>query len=147
MSESTVWWVLAGGLVGIELLTGTFYLLMVAMGAVAAALAAHAGIGMIGQTIAAAFVGGGAVALWHWKRERSPAAVRATANKDVNLDIGGTVHVDRWDAEQHTTVRYRGADWEASLSSGATVSLGAHRIVEVLGSRLIVKPMGTAETI
>jgi len=147
MTEFTVWWALAGGLVGIELLTGTFYLLMLATGAVAAALAAHAGVGMVWQTIAAAVVGGGAVALWHCKRERSPSAIRATANKDVNMDIGGTVNVDYWDTEQHTTVRYRGANWGASLSRGAVVSLGAHRIVEVLGSRLIVQPVGTAATI
>ena len=141
MSESTVWWVLAGGLVGIELLTGTFYLLMVAIGAGAGALAAHAGIGMTWQTIAAALVGGGAVALWHWQRERNPAPVRATANQNVNLDIGGTVHVEQWDAEQQTIVRYRGADWAASMAPDAVMGLGPHRIVEVLGSRLIVSPI------
>ena len=42
---STLWWVLAGVLVIAELLTGTFYLLMLALGSVAAAGAAHAGAG------------------------------------------------------------------------------------------------------
>ena len=32
MEESTIWWLLAGGLVVAELLTGTFYLLMLAVG-------------------------------------------------------------------------------------------------------------------
>ena len=141
MTESTVWWVLAGSLVGIELLTGTFYLLMVAIGAAAGALVAHAGMDMTTQTAIAAVVGGGAVALWHWQRGRNPAAVRATANPDVNLDIGGTVFVEQWDAQQHTTVRYRGADWVASLASGTAKAPGAHRIVEVLGSCLIVAPL------
>ena len=42
-AASTVWWVVAGVLVAVELATGTFYLLMLALGAAAAALAAHAG--------------------------------------------------------------------------------------------------------
>ena len=40
---ATGWWLLAGVLVAVELLTGTFYLLALALGAAAAALAAHAG--------------------------------------------------------------------------------------------------------
>ena len=43
MEESTIWWLLAGGLVVAELLTGTFYLLMLAVGVGAAAIAAHLG--------------------------------------------------------------------------------------------------------
>jgi len=42
MNESTIWWLIAGSLVGIELMTGTFYLLMLAIGASAGAIAAHA---------------------------------------------------------------------------------------------------------
>ncbi|MDO9198743.1 NfeD family protein, partial [Rhodoferax sp.] len=43
MAESTIWWVLAGAVVAIELATGTFYLLMLSVGLVAAAISAHAG--------------------------------------------------------------------------------------------------------
>jgi hypothetical protein len=32
MADSTVWWLLAGAAVAVELLTGTFYLLMLAIG-------------------------------------------------------------------------------------------------------------------
>jgi membrane protein implicated in regulation of membrane protease activity len=42
MGDATMWWVLAGVLVALELLTGTFYLLMLSLGAVAAALVAMA---------------------------------------------------------------------------------------------------------
>ena len=44
MSESTLWWLLAGAAVGLELVTGTFYLLMIALGLGAAAMAAHLGL-------------------------------------------------------------------------------------------------------
>ena len=39
MNDSTVWWLVTGVLVAAELMTGTFYLLMLATGAAAAALA------------------------------------------------------------------------------------------------------------
>ena len=61
MEESTIWWLLAGGAVVTELLTGTFYLLMLAMGLAAAALAAHLGLPLTAQIITSAMVGGGAV--------------------------------------------------------------------------------------
>ncbi|MGA8787294.1 MAG: NfeD family protein, partial [Polaromonas sp.] len=32
MSESSIWWLLAGAAVAVELMTGTFYLLMLAVG-------------------------------------------------------------------------------------------------------------------
>ena len=44
MADSTLWWLAAGGLIAVELITGTFYLLMISLGLVAAALAAHAGL-------------------------------------------------------------------------------------------------------
>ena len=40
MSHATIWWILTGSLVIAELLTGTFYLLMLAIGAAAGAMAA-----------------------------------------------------------------------------------------------------------
>jgi len=43
MAESTIWWLLAGGLIALELLTGTFYLLMLSLGVAGAAIAAHLG--------------------------------------------------------------------------------------------------------
>ena len=43
MAESTLWWIATGVLVALELASGTFYLLMLAIGGVAGALAAHAG--------------------------------------------------------------------------------------------------------
>ena len=43
MAESTIWWLLTGTAVGIELLSGTFYILMLSIGFAAGALAAHMG--------------------------------------------------------------------------------------------------------
>ena len=45
MSDSTLWWLLAGSTVALELFTGTFYLLMLAVGmgmvVLVSALAGH----------------------------------------------------------------------------------------------------------
>ena len=51
MAESTIWWLLAGSAVAVELVTGTFYLLMLAFGLAAAALAAHAGAPLVVQIV------------------------------------------------------------------------------------------------
>ena len=142
MTQSSIWWLLAGGAVAIELMTGTFYLLMIALGLAAAALATHLGAASAMQIIIAAVVGGGSVLVWRGIKQKQPAPLEASVNADVNLDIGGTVQVDTWAAEGTSTVNYRGAKWSVSHrnpQATATHSAGAHRIVEVIGSRLIVE--------
>ena len=141
MAESTVWWLLTGGAVAVELLTGTFYLLMLAIGLAAAALAAHAGVSMQAQLVVAALVGGGAVVGWHMLRQRGPRELPAAANRDVNLDVGETVHVTRWNPDGTTSVKYRGAQWTAVPVPGAIPVAGPHRIREVVGSRLVIEQL------
>jgi membrane protein implicated in regulation of membrane protease activity len=62
MQDSTVWWLLTGTAVAVELATSSFYLLMLAIGLAAGAMAAHVGGAVPTQLVAAAIVGGGAVA-------------------------------------------------------------------------------------
>ena len=115
---------------------------MIALGLAAAALATHLGAGNAMQIIIAAVVGGGSVLVWRGIKQKQPAPLEASVNADVNLDIGGTVQVDTWAAEGTSTVNYRGAKWSVSHrnpQATATHSAGAHRIVEVIGSRLIVE--------
>ena len=140
MDESTIWWLLAGAMVAIELFSGTFYWLMLSIGPVAAALAAHAGASTPLQLIVAAVAGSGSVIAWRFyqKTESTPPA---SANRDVNLDIGETVQVDAWQADGTSAVKYRGAHWDVALVADATPSAGRHRIVEVVGSRLIVQKL------
>ena len=77
LSAATFWWVAAGVVVAAELATGTFYLLMIALGLAAAAIAAHLGLASSGQIITGALVAGVATALWHWKRARAPRSAPA----------------------------------------------------------------------
>ena len=139
MAESTIWWLLTGAAVAIELITGTFYLLMLAIGLAAAALAAHAGASMTVQLLAAAAIGGGAVLAWHLVRRRQPAGPKASANRDVNMDVGESVHVESWNSDGTATVKYRGAAWTVVPAPGSIQSTGLHRIREVIGSQLVVE--------
>jgi len=139
MAESTIWWLLAGAAVAIELVTGTFYLLMLALGLAAGAIAAHAGAPMAAQLVVAALIGVGAVAAWHLQRGKRPAGPAISANRDVNMDVGETVQVDGWNADGTASVKYRGANWTAAAAAGTMHSTGPHRVREVIGNRLIVE--------
>ena len=139
-SQATSWWIVAGVLVAAELASGTFYLLMLALGAAAAAIAAQLGVAFNGQLLAAATIGGGAVAAWHFKRGRQPVAKPASENRDVNLDIGGTVHVSAWDAQGNAQVSYRGATWSVRYVGSGAAQPGAHVIRAIEGTRLMLEP-------
>ena len=140
MAESTIWWLLAGSAVAVELVTGTFYLLMLAFGLAAAALAAHAGAPLVVQIVTASVVGGGAVVAWHWIKRPRPGDPSARADRSVNLDVGELVMIDSWNADGTTSVKYRGATWTAVHRNGVTPSVGMHRVAELVGSRLLVDP-------
>ncbi len=144
MSNPTVWWLLAGITVAIELATGTFYLLMISIGMAAAAVAAHLGVPMPGQLVTAAVVGGGAVVMWHWQGSKKPKALHANANRDVHIDIGEQVTVTEWHADGTTSVNYRGSNWTAVLAHKPKAEVhpatGQYRIKEMSGNRLLIEP-------
>lgn len=119
-TTATFWWLAAGGLVIAELLSGSFYLLMLALGTAAGAVAAQVGLALEGQMLAAALVGGGAVGLWHQRRRRAPQSPPAQASRDLNLDIGQTVHVDDWRSDGAARVHHRGAAWDARFVGPGT---------------------------
>lgn len=140
MSESTIWWVMTGILVALEMLTGTFYLLVVALGFAGGAIAAHMALPVSAQIAVSALIGvGGSVALHLWRR-RKPGDPPARAQRSVNLDIGETVTIDAWAADRTAQVRYRGSQWTVVLRGDAAPVPGVHRVVELSGNRLIVEP-------
>ena len=140
----TLWWLAVGALVAAELATGTFYLLMLALGAVAGALAAHTGWSGTAQWLAAALVGVGATVAWHVLRSRAPASAPPSSNRDVNLDIGQTVQVPAWQADGTARVAYRGASWQVRLAPNQPSTTGGHTIIAVHGSELLLVPVASA---
>lgn len=136
-SAATLWWVAAGVLVAAELATGTFYLLMLALGLAAAALAAHAGLGFSAQLVLGALIGGGAIVAWHVRRQRLGGS-RPHAGRNFELDIGERVHVSRWEADGSARIDYRGASWEARYTGEGEPRPGLHVIRGVEANRLLL---------
>jgi membrane protein implicated in regulation of membrane protease activity len=146
VDESTQWWLMAGLLVVAELATGTFYLLMIALGAVAGALAAHAGLGTEVQLSAAAVVAALTAGGWYaWKRQRQQRQgdhpLGTQAAPDLELDLGQVVQVSAWESDGTTHVSYRGAPWSARLKqpSGTLPEPGAYRICAMQGNLLLLE--------
>lgn len=134
---ASFWWVLTGAAIVAELLTGTVYLLLVGGGFAAAAIAAHLGVSSTAQIVVAAAVGAGAVLLW---RQLGEPRIRARRGKADALDIGEIVEVTAWNADGTAQVRYRGAGWTALAQPGSAWVSGQHRVVDIVGSRLVVVP-------
>ncbi|MBK7615865.1 MAG: NfeD family protein [Vitreoscilla sp.] len=139
-NASTLWWLTAGALVLAELVTGTFYLLMLALGAAAAALAAAAGGGFTAQLLAAALVGGGAVVGWHRRRGASSNGTETASNRNVNLDVGERVQVAAWGADGRTQVQYRGSNWAAVFRGIGAPAPGEYLIIAVESNHLVLAP-------
>jgi membrane protein implicated in regulation of membrane protease activity len=137
MADWMVWLAAAGVLIVLELFTGTFYLLMMAIGLAFGALAAWLGAAMPVQTIVAAVVGIAGTGILHRSRLGRRSKVDPARDQNVNLDIGERVTVDAWHGGR-ARVMYRGALWDVELGPGAQPQAGDFRIVEVQGSRLIL---------
>ncbi len=134
MSDSTMWFVLAGVLVAFELVTGTFYLLMLGLGAAAGAFAAMAGYDLTGQLIAASLVGVlGVIVLRQLRRAKT-----IIEEQVGQLDLGAQVHVDAWDANGTSQVKHRGAVWTAQLAPGQAPLEGSYRIESMKGNTLVL---------
>lgn len=139
MQDYWIWWGAAVLCVVFEIVTGTFYLLVLAIGLAAAGLLAYTGSGFATQLIAAAVF---AVAGWGLIRKFSRSKRGLGQSKDPNLllDIGSSVQVAHWSSERRTQVQYRGANWEAELANDEALpaQAGEYLITGIEGNRLIL---------
>ena len=142
MANWMSWLVPAGLLVIMEIFSGTFYLLMVAIGFAAGALMAWLGFAEITQVIVAAVVGLAATYALRKSQYGKPHRIDAARDPNVNLDIGQIVRIDDWqntEGQQFAArVMYRGAMWDVDLEQNADPAPGLFTIREIRGSRLIV---------
>jgi membrane protein implicated in regulation of membrane protease activity len=133
MTDYWMWWVAAALLVGLELLTGTFYLLAVGIAFIVGGIAAWMGASVPAQLL----VGGGlavvAVIIAHqWRRSRG------TPPPQPPLDRGQSVRVDKWNADGTARVVYRGTHWNAELAPGRVTRAETMYIVDTRGSTLVL---------
>ncbi|MHB1085385.1 MAG: NfeD family protein [Thiobacillus sp.] len=133
MQAYLVWWILAAVLVGIELTSGTFYLLVYGVAAAVAGGVAWLGAGLIAQLLTASAIAVlGTLALRHWKR--STDHPESTVQ---DMDIGKTVQVETWQ-DGRGQVKYRGAVWDAEAESASVDSSRALIIRAVKGNTLVL---------
>lgn len=115
-----VLWIIAGlVLVIAELVTGTFYLLVLGLGGFAAAVVAWAGGNALLQVAAFGVVAIGGVLLVHHWHEANRKADEGHSNF---LDRGQPVVLEGWANESAglARVKYRGTSWDARVA-GARV--------------------------
>ena len=144
MSDYLIWLIAALALIIIEVMTGTFYLLVLGIAAFAGALAAYVGAGalaQVGSTGIIAAIGLFAVHRWHQSRS-------AGAQRDRSLDLGQAVTLESW-LDRNTKrvrVKYRGASWDAQLVGDPNVQLNdTLYICGAQGSQLQVSRLPAAQ--
>lgn len=138
MTAMWIWFGLAAiALIG-EVVTGTFYLLLVALGLACGGVAAWLNAGLEWQLVVCAVVS--LAGLWVLRRTGvlKKREVSAANNADVHLDIGQSVEVESWTEAGQARVWYRGAHWNAELAAGQTRAPGWYVITEVRGTRLVL---------
>lgn len=112
MEMYLLWAVTGIVLIIIEMLTGTFYLLVLGIAALAAAAAAYLGQSFWVQAVTVAAVSVlGVILIKRFRGTDQPAS-------DQGLDIGQAVTLDAWISEPDglARVKYRNAQWEAQVS-------------------------------
>jgi membrane protein implicated in regulation of membrane protease activity len=121
MDHAIVWAIIGLVLVIVELLTGTFYLLMLGVAAFGAAFAAWLGLDFAAQSIVAAVVSAvGCYGVHVYKAKNSaqqmpPIDAGMPASFEIWLDAGARL----------ARVRYRGASWDARVEGMDGVEPGA----------------------
>ena len=121
MDASLAWAIGGLVLVIVELLTGTFYLLMLALAAFGAAAAAWLGYELPTQALVAAAAAGAGCYAVHVYRARDRAV------KMAPIDAGMPASFETWidPGSRLARVRYRGASWDAHVEGADSVEPGA----------------------
>jgi membrane protein implicated in regulation of membrane protease activity len=121
LDPALAWAVVGLGLVIVELLTGTFYLLMLGIAAFGASAAAWLGQPFSIQVIVAALVSAAGCYAVHVYRSKNKGA------QMPSIDTGMPASFESWtDAGARLArVRYRGASWDARVEGSEGLEPGA----------------------
>jgi membrane protein implicated in regulation of membrane protease activity len=127
------WFSLALLLLGLEMATGTFYLLVLSAATAVGGLAALLSVGLAWQLMLCA-VGAvmGIVLLRRWRRSQ----INDLASD--SMDIGQPVKILKWHADGSARVFYRGAEWDAEPESADMPREGMFYIASVRGASLVL---------
>jgi membrane protein implicated in regulation of membrane protease activity len=127
------WFLLALVLLGLEMATGTFYLLIISIAMAVGGVVALLGFAMPIQLTIAALAGIIGIVLL---RNRKDGRSNDTAK--LSLDEGQPVKVLIWRDDGTARVFYRGAEWDAELVAGESARDGQFFIKSIHGSMLVL---------
>jgi membrane protein implicated in regulation of membrane protease activity len=133
MAHFWIWWILGALLIGLELATGTFYLLAVGVAFGLGGVAAWLGASLPMQLIIGGALSAIALAIAHYSRKGI-----AMPPSMAPLDRGQSVRVHKWNADGTARVEYRGTQWNAELAAPDTARAATMYIVATRGSTLVV---------
>lgn len=133
MAVYVYWFLLALLLLGLEIATGTFYLLILAVAIAIGGIFALLGFSFALQLTFTALAGIiGIVLLRRWKGSHLSDAA------GQSLDIGQPVKVLTWREDGTARVFYRGTEWNAELETENIEREGVFYISEIRGSVLVL---------
>jgi membrane protein implicated in regulation of membrane protease activity len=117
--EPYLLWIIVGiALIIAEMLTGTFYLLVIGAGAFVSALVAWLGLHVLWQAIIGGLAAlGGTLLVHHWHE----AQRKSDGGRSNFLDRGQPVVLEGWSNENAgiARVQYRGTSWDARVAGTA----------------------------
>lgn len=114
MSNSLTWLIAGLILIGLELASGTFYLLVLGIAALAGSLTAKLGAPLLPQALVTAVI---AIAGTLYLRRRR-AQLATDQPPSQGLDVGQSVEAVATLPDGRLRVRYRGAEWTAERLPG-----------------------------
>lgn len=131
MADYLIWLIAGLVLVIIEVMTGTFYLLVLGIAAFAGALAAYFGAGLLAQVACTGILAAIGLFAVHRRHQSRPG----NAGHDRSLDLGQAVTLESWQdqSSKRVRVKYRGASWDAELVGDTDVQL--NDTLYICGSR------------
>ena len=133
MAAYWIWWIIAGGLVVAELVTGTFFLLALGVAFAIGGFAALLGVAFEIQLVIAGIVAMAGLFLAHrWRRRQ------AAPPQEPSFDVGQTVRVQAWNPDGTARVAYRGTLWQAEMAAPDVPRGDTMVIVGVRGSTLVI---------
>ena len=109
MDNYIYWFSIAVVLLMVEMVSGTFYMLMLSLAFGAGGIAAYAGLNNQYQLGLAALVGIAGIVILR--------RIKSKPQDIQDLDIGQSVTVVTWHDDGTARVRYRGTEWDAELES------------------------------
>lgn len=135
MQAYVAWFIAGSVLLLAELMTGTFYLLVIAVAFACAGLVHLLGASLVVQLLIAALIGfGGSIALRKSRFGKSSVAVDPLQQ----MDVGQHLQISEWNENRSARAQYRGTQWDVELAAGEPAAPGEFEIREVRANRLIV---------